>query len=573
MVGGCGSDAPRLLGEGAKQPDTFQETGGKHFLGLNPRLHNLHQEEGNEGAREGGKDEGGGVQRRWGKKTNTAGLVPPTLLLEDRVNAQRGPLLPSHCGPGACPPQGLPGPGPATRPPRRAAPNRCQPQRRPRHIWLRFAVILASPHRLTTDKKEQHPAATRPALPHRPLPLNSFQRSASPLHLQPGTALPAARWGTGTRSPPGLGPRTPSRAAPPQAGCGRTAASRAFQHSRAKEQRGDGSASSADRFLQRGGGERGRSPRSAGPPPARRTETNSPAQLTRSPPPPPAPTAGQEAPSKQVSGARHRGTLFAPAALTSLGESAPGAGRLARGPRGERRGAQRRPRPARAEAGCERVSGRRVRAGGSAAARRVLLLGRRRRLLQPSSQRRAAPGVRSTFSRSVPHAAPPEGSLPRAHTPPDRTLPSQNQQFGDQSERGGGGRSPTEVRRLGSPLGAAAAGGARGGATPTQCVRRSPSARRARRPCGPGRESAAAPPHIAGLRAEAERRSLPHERLTARTRARAAGRCREEPRHAQQRRGDAPQQSQGILRVSKQPGSAHDGPQLKRTDHGEADHA
>lgn len=37
MVGGCGSDAPRLLGEAAKQPDTFQETGGKHFLGLNSR--------------------------------------------------------------------------------------------------------------------------------------------------------------------------------------------------------------------------------------------------------------------------------------------------------------------------------------------------------------------------------------------------------------------------------------------------------------------------------------------------------------------------------------------------------
>lgn len=37
MVGGCGSDAPRLRGEAAKQPDTFQETGGKHFLGLNSR--------------------------------------------------------------------------------------------------------------------------------------------------------------------------------------------------------------------------------------------------------------------------------------------------------------------------------------------------------------------------------------------------------------------------------------------------------------------------------------------------------------------------------------------------------
>lgn len=70
MVGGCGSDAPRLLGGAAKQPDTFQETGGKHFLGLNPRQHSLHQEERNERAREGGKDEGGGVRRRPRKKTD-----------------------------------------------------------------------------------------------------------------------------------------------------------------------------------------------------------------------------------------------------------------------------------------------------------------------------------------------------------------------------------------------------------------------------------------------------------------------------------------------------------------------
>lgn len=76
------------LGEAAKQPDTFQETGGKHFLGLNPRLHSLHQEERNEGAREGRKDEGGGVHRKWGKKTGTQGLVSPTMLLEDRANGE-----------------------------------------------------------------------------------------------------------------------------------------------------------------------------------------------------------------------------------------------------------------------------------------------------------------------------------------------------------------------------------------------------------------------------------------------------------------------------------------------------
>jgi hypothetical protein len=64
MAGGCGSDAPRLLGEAAKQPDTFQETGGKHFLGLNLRQPSLHQEERNEGVRKGGKEEGGGVLRR-----------------------------------------------------------------------------------------------------------------------------------------------------------------------------------------------------------------------------------------------------------------------------------------------------------------------------------------------------------------------------------------------------------------------------------------------------------------------------------------------------------------------------
>lgn len=75
------------LGEAAKQPDTFQETGGKHFLGLNPRLHSLHQEERNEGARKGGKYEGGGDHRKWGK-TGTQGLVPPTMLLEDRANGE-----------------------------------------------------------------------------------------------------------------------------------------------------------------------------------------------------------------------------------------------------------------------------------------------------------------------------------------------------------------------------------------------------------------------------------------------------------------------------------------------------
>lgn len=145
--------------------------------------------------------------------------------------------------------------------------------------------------------------------------------------------------------------------------------------------------------------------------------------------------------------------------------------RSARAPRGravwrggrEGRGAERarRPRPARAEAGRELLARRRVRAGGSAAARLVLLLGRRRRRrLQPSSPRLAAPGVRSTFSRSFPHTAPREGSWAHTHTAPARTLPWKKKKFGNQSERGGAGKSPTEERRLGSPLGAAAAGGA-----------------------------------------------------------------------------------------------------------------
>lgn len=85
MAGGCGSDAPRLLGEATKQPDTFQETGGKHFPGLNLRQQ-FASGRTEWGAREGEKDEEGGVHRRWGKKTDTAGLVPPTTLSGDGVS-------------------------------------------------------------------------------------------------------------------------------------------------------------------------------------------------------------------------------------------------------------------------------------------------------------------------------------------------------------------------------------------------------------------------------------------------------------------------------------------------------
>ena len=77
------------------------------------------------------------------------------------------------------------------RPPGPAALNRCQPPCRPGHIWLRFAVILASPHHLTTDKKKQPPTTTHPIGPSPPahLPRTRSQRSASRLHSQPRTDL------------------------------------------------------------------------------------------------------------------------------------------------------------------------------------------------------------------------------------------------------------------------------------------------------------------------------------------------------------------------------------------------
>nr|XP_031321436.1 uncharacterized protein LOC116156968 [Camelus dromedarius] len=205
-------------------------------------------------------------------------------------------------------------------------------------------------------------------------------------------------------------------------------------------------------------------------------------------------------------------------------------GRAGKGAEGSGRPGRGGPRPA-AESAREaapRLAGRTQRRGSA----RPPAWPRRRRPLQPSSQRRAAPGVRSTFSRSFPHAAPREGSFAHAHAAPDHTFPRKDKKFG-KSPGGGGGKSPTEVRRLGSPLGAAAAGGAgrRRRVRPTQFIRRSPSARRPRwpdwhpscRPCGLGREPAAAPPHISGLRAEAEQWPLPHERLKARTGARGSG--------------------------------------------------
>ncbi|XP_073935676.1 uncharacterized protein [Castor canadensis] len=243
-----------------------------------------------------------------------------------------------------------------------------------------------------------------------------------------------------------------------------------------------------------------------------------------------------EAQSKQVSEAGHRGTLFA---LTSVCERAPGEGRLARGPRKERR---RGPRPPAEGQSWPRAGGRlpsplgRQRrgspAGPGAAARRVLLLGRCRRL-QPSSQRRAAPGVKSTFSRSFPHAAPREGSATRARAPPERTLPSGirgSERKGWWRQKPDRGAQTWESPQSGGRGWRADAGGAR----PTQFVTRSHSVRRPRRadwhpsfrPCGLGQDTAA-PPHISDLLAEVERWSLLHERLKARTRAREARRSGE----------------------------------------------
>jgi hypothetical protein len=329
-----------------------------------------------------------------------------------------------------------------------------------------------------------------------------------------------------THSPPPPTPVVPSY---------RTGDSRAFR-SLPKPSRADWTTrSSAYRFL-RGRRKEGASrERGSVPGPAAHTQTAEPSTKPRLSPPPTS-TPGQEAQSKQVSEAGHRGTLFA---LTSVCERAPGEGRLARGPRKERR---RGPRPPAEGQSWPRAGGRlpsplgRQRrgspAGPGAAARRVLLLGRCRRL-QPSSQRRAAPGVKSTFSRSFPHAAPREGSATRARAPPERTLPSGIRG----SERKGWWRQKPDrgAQTWESPQSSGRGWRAdAGGARPTQFVTRSHSVRRPRRadwhpsfrPCGLGQDTAA-PPHISDLLAEVERWSLLHERLKARTRAREARRSGE----------------------------------------------
>ncbi|XP_024590335.1 uncharacterized protein LOC112392753 [Neophocaena asiaeorientalis asiaeorientalis] len=225
-----------------------------------------------------------------------------------------------------------------------------------------------------------------------------------------------------------------------------------------------------------------------------------------------------------------------PRLLPRSASAPPGAGRLARGPRGERRRGQRPPGPARVQAGRERVAGRRVRAGSSAVAQRVLLLGRRRRrrlLLQPSSQRRAAPGLGQHFP-AVSHTPLREKSLLHTRTRPQTARSLEKiRNSGSRAKGVAEAKSSTEVRRLGSPLRAADAGGAG-----RRWRREANSVRQAKplsppfapagwhpssRPCGLGRETAAAPPHISGLRAEAERWPLPQDWLKARTGVRGSG--------------------------------------------------
>ncbi|XP_070447926.1 basic proline-rich protein-like [Equus przewalskii] len=541
MVGGCGSDAPRLLGEAAKQPDTFQETGGKHFLGLNPRLHSLHQEERNAGGQRVGAPqpipepplrEPGGLPSPSAPPTPLLPTPPPILqaLLPTAPGPQpvpepppltcvSGPARPAAAlslRPGRLPSPGPAGPGPpAARP---AGPPLIVASPGAGPATSGCALLSSSPPHAASPptRRNTTPQQLAPGPPPA-TPPNSLQRSASPLHFQPGTALPAGAGdrdarparpraprpeqsspsrggpGTGERHLPAQASRTSENAeapptAPPRSPSPWTAAPKAFQHSPSKGAAGGRDGEFCGSIAAEG---RGRSP--GGGSPARRTETRRPAPTLPQPPPPPASTPGPRRQANRSPGPGTEAHCSLPR-LLPRSPSAPRGGPSGRGPRGERRGAGRRPRPPRAEAGREWVAGRRGGAGGSAAARRVLLLGRRR--LQPSSLRQAAPGVRSTFSRSVPHAAPPRGSGPGARTPPGRALPSQKQQFGDQRGRGGGARARQRCADLGVPserpaLGArgargARAGGAggRAGARPAPCVRRSPSARRAPT-CGP----------------------------------------------------------------------------------------
>ncbi|XP_053448258.1 dapper homolog 3-like [Nycticebus coucang] len=249
-------------------------------------------------------------------------------------------------------------------------------------------------------------------------------------------------------------------------------------------------------------------------------------------------TPGREAQSKQVSEAGTEAHCSLPRLLPPSASAPPerpsGTGtargealRAAATPAGEGRsgslGA------GSAQKAAPRLSGRTRRrgspAGRGAAALRVLLLGRCR--LQPSSQRRAAPGVKSTFSRSFPHAAPParaSAHTPRPHAPSGKKIREREREERRRQKLDRGAQTWKSLR-------AAAAGGAEGSAAARGQLS---SWRAAPRPAPARlaslaqtgsleREAAATPPHISDLPAQPERWPLPHERMKARTRARGRG--------------------------------------------------
>lgn len=204
---------------------------------------------------------------------------------------------------------------------------------------------------------------------------------------------------------------------------------------------------------------------------------------------------------------------------------------------------QRRPRAARAEAGRERVAGRRVRAGGSAAARRPDSAPR----LGASSCLAAAAAASSSSQAAragrllglgqhfpaVSHTALRErGAFTHTHTPPDRALPQKNFfKNWNRSEKGWRTQKPDRgAQTWESPR---SGGRGRGGQTPAARGQLSlsgeapQSALRAGRTGIPGADSAAwggrQRPPLFTFRVSGPRLSsghLPHARLKARARAR-----------------------------------------------------
>lgn len=215
--------------------------------------------------------------------------------------------------------------------------------------------------------------------------------------------------------------------------------------------------------------------------------------------------------------------MFAPAALTSVRERAPGAGRLARGPRGERRSGRR---PA--------SSGWRAAESAREAAPRLGASSCSAAAAASTSSQAASAGRLQGLSQHFPavsHSPLRERGLEHTRTPRPQTARSLGKTKNSGIRAKEVAQAEAGQRRcadLGVPSERRPRGGRAdaGGARPTQFVQRSPSARRPRRPdshpwrrpCGLGRATAVALPHISGLRAEAEPWPLPHERLKARAR-------------------------------------------------------